>query len=120
MARHYCSDCAIDLKNAAGGEGKIVIFSGKDANWPQKYDWGIGVSPEQFRVPTAQGPVNFSYHSVYTDGKYFFDPLLSSNPIPQSEYKFMLNAANPNGTTWRIYEPNVLNPNIPQLQKGGY
>lgn len=42
------------MSNAAGGEGKVVIFSDANARWPAKYDWGMGGS---VRVPSAQGPL---------------------------------------------------------------
>ncbi|MTW14567.1 hypothetical protein GM658_28530 [Pseudoduganella eburnea] len=116
-AKHYCTDCAFNLRNAAGGQGKVVIFSDAATQWPAKYDWGMGGG---VRVPSAQGPVDFAYHSVYTDGRYFYDPLLSNTPIPQAKYIDMLKSLNPNGTSWRIYEPDTPNPAVPQLQKGGF
>jgi filamentous hemagglutinin len=114
----YCTDYALNIRSAAGGEGKVVIFSGKDARWTNNYDWGMGSG--DFRVTTSQGIEEFSYHSVYTDGRYIFDPFVSEKPIPQSNYVNMLKEANPNGVSWRIYEPETLNPDLPQLRRGGY
>jgi hypothetical protein len=116
-ATHYCTDCALNLSRAAGGEGKVVVFSDANAQWPEKYNWGMGGN---VRVPSAQGPLDFAYHSVYTDGRYFYDPLLSKTPIPQAQYLDMLKSLNPNGISWRTYNPNVQNPAVPTLQKRGF
>ncbi len=114
----YCTGCAIELRNAAGGEGKIVIFSGKGALWPDKYEWTMG--SDNFKIPASQAGEEFAYHSVYTDGKYIYDPFVSSNPIPQSDYLKMLNESNPGGFSWRIYDPEISDYSIPDLKKGGF
>jgi filamentous hemagglutinin len=118
MSTHYCTDCALGLQQAANGEGNVVIFSGKNASWPEQYDWGMGSS--NFKVPTMDGSADFAYHSVYTDGRYFYDPLLSAEPIPQSQFLGSLKNLNPDGISWRTYVPEVPNFNAPQLKKGGF
>jgi hypothetical protein len=117
VATHYCTDCALRLSNVANGEGEVVIFSGIDARWPATYDWGMG---NGVRVPSSQGPLDFAYHAVYTDGRYFFDPLLSETPISQRQYINMLRSINSNEISWRTYSPGVPNPAVPQLQKRGF
>ncbi|MBU2712860.1 hypothetical protein [Zooshikella harenae] len=61
-------------------------------------------------VPLRHGQIeNFAHHSVYTDGRYIFDPFVSADPIPQSQYLKMLNEANPDGVSWRISSPEIPN-----------
>ncbi|WP_426336032.1 hemagglutinin repeat-containing protein [Pseudoduganella sp. R-31] len=114
---YYCTDCALELSKAARGEGKLVVFSGRDAKWPKEYDWQMG---NGINVPGANGTLNFSYHTVYTDGRYFYDPLLSNSPVPQAEYLQMLKSLNEKGVSWRTYHPDLENPKVPQLQKKGF
>ncbi|MCG8519638.1 MAG: DUF6531 domain-containing protein [Pseudomonadales bacterium] len=102
----WCTECAANLFSSAGGEGKIVIFSGKTENWPASYNWGI--SPSDVNVSLRDGQVdNYAHHSVYTDGRYIFDPFVSADPVPKSQYLKMLDTVNPNGVSWRISRPEL-------------
>jgi hypothetical protein len=110
----YCTDLALSLKAAAGGEGKVVVFSGSDARWPTQYRENI---IGELNVQGTLGRSEFAYHSAYTDGKYFFDPFVSSKPLPQGAYLEALKSANPNGISWRIYDIRKFGP--PGLIKDG-
>jgi hypothetical protein len=102
----WCTECAVNLYRSSNGEGKIVVFSGRADNWPADYDWGL--SPSDLNVPLRDGQtVNFAHHSVYTDGRYIYDPFVSKEPIPQSDYLKILNNANPEGVSWRVSNPDV-------------
>jgi YD repeat-containing protein len=119
---YYCTEEAFNIRNAAGNQGKVVIFSHKDALWKDKYD--IGMLSENIHIPTTGGNEPFTYHSVYTDGKFIYDPLVGSQPIPQSQYISMLRELNPNGISWRIYNNKSLNMqvqgNAPELLRRGF
>jgi len=105
--------------DASGGEGKIVVFRPSDATWSNTYnDVMMG---DEMVVGTPQGQEFFTYHSVYTDGRYFFDPFVSPSPIAQSDYLNMLNEWNPSGVSWRIYTPAPnIGPSVIHLNKGGF
>ncbi|MBH0085957.1 hypothetical protein I6E84_06965 [Psychrobacter sp. SCQQ22] len=61
----------------------------------------------------------FTYHSVYTDDKYIYDPFVSDQLIEESDYINILNKQNPDDILWRI-KGNTDNPDIPELKKGGF
>lgn len=39
------------------------------------------------------------YHQVYTDGKYVYDPRLSTRPIPKGDWEQHMRNINPTGVT---------------------
>lgn len=118
--KYYCTDCALHMKAAAGGKGTVVIFSSVDSYWPRnkEYTWAMGGS--NFMAPIKGGVEQFAYHSVYLDGNFFYDPLLSRSPIPKKEYVNMIREINPEGFTWRLYNPHEPNRVIPPLRKGKF
>ncbi len=40
-----------------------------------------------------------AYHQVYTDGRYVYDPRLSSQPIPKGDWEQHIKGMNPDGVT---------------------
>jgi filamentous hemagglutinin len=38
---------------------------------------------------------DFTYHQVYTDGQYVYDPRLTSEPIPKGDWEIMMRSLNP-------------------------
>lgn len=39
--------------------------------------------------------VAYRYHDVYTDGRYVYDPGMSSNPIPYGDFERAIRLSNP-------------------------
>ena len=68
-----CSEIAEELFAAAGREGAIVRIEARSG------EYGSTIN-----VPEAGGSntVQYTYHEVYMDGKYAYDPRLSPDPIP--------------------------------------
>ncbi len=64
--------------------------------------------------------VVYSYHSVYTDGKAFYDPFVSNKPVPQKDYIQMLKESNKNGVEWRVYEEGAAAQGKTELKKGNF
>jgi RHS repeat-associated protein len=112
----YCTDYAEKLRDASGGSGKIVVFASKGAQWGKRYDFA-GPGGKGLKVKTGNGTDVYSHHSVYTDGKYFYDPFVSNKPIPQSDYLKALKGSNSGGVSWRLHDPTSAGSN---LKKGGY
>jgi filamentous hemagglutinin len=79
-----CSEIAIKLFDAAEGKGKIIevrpVQSGKLTLF------------ENGKIEADQ-----IYHQVYTDGRYVYDPRLSSNPIPKGDWEQHIKGMNPEG-----------------------
>ena len=81
-----CSDIASKLFDASGGKGAIIEVRPVKAGDLNVYENGIK-EPGQF------------YHQVYTDGRYVYDPRLSSNPIPKGDWEQHIKNINPNGVS---------------------
>ncbi|BAU84493.1 RHS/YD repeat-containing protein [Streptomyces laurentii] len=49
------------------------------------------------KIPEAMGSREefYRYHDVYTDGRYVYDPAMSSNPIPYGDYERAIRLLNP-------------------------
>ncbi|MGW8761930.1 putative T7SS-secreted protein [Streptomyces sp. NPDC055815] len=78
-----CSEIAERVLEGSSGNGKIINFTlrgGDDINIPE--DMGSDVS-------------GYRYHDVYTDGKYVYDPAMSSDPIPYGDYERAIRLNNP-------------------------
>ncbi|MEV5573914.1 polymorphic toxin-type HINT domain-containing protein [Spirillospora sp. NPDC052269] len=82
-----CSDIALNLRDAAGGTGKIVSFVGNGGNLRVAEDGGRSV-------------VDYTFHHVYTDGRYAYDPRLSQTPVPWGDYMRTMRGLNPGGIRW--------------------
>ncbi|WP_238346716.1 filamentous hemagglutinin N-terminal domain-containing protein [Pseudomonas viciae] len=81
-----CSEIAIKLFEAAGGRGRIIEVRPSQAGNLNLYENG------------AQESGQF-YHQVYTDGRYVYDPRLSSNPVPKGDWEKHIKGMNPDGIT---------------------
>jgi hypothetical protein len=116
----YCTSYAEDLMAASGGEGKIVVLSSRNMKWRETYHSSMGGNGA-LDLPTIAGKERFSYHSVYTDGRFMFDPFVSELPLPQAQYLRMLSQENSAGISWRIYTPTpTVDPTKVNLNKGGF
>ncbi|MDA1477496.1 T7SS effector LXG polymorphic toxin [Bacillus changyiensis] len=81
-----CSEIADDLFEAADGNGKLFEIK------PKK---GILHVEEYGKLQ------KFEYHTVYSDGKYIYDPRFSESPILEGDYFDLIKSKNPNGITIR-------------------
>ncbi|MFI5981245.1 putative T7SS-secreted protein [Streptomyces sp. NPDC051555] len=76
-----CSDISKYIFDRAGGEGKIIHY----------------ITPSgTIRTPEAGGNTiaTWDFHEVYTDGRYIYDPTMSSNPIPSGDYERAMRSEN--------------------------
>lgn len=85
-SRTDCSDIASKLFDASGGKGKVIEVRPSKAGDLNVYENGVK-EPGQF------------YHQVYTDGRYVYDPRLSSNPIPKGDWEQHIKNINPDGVS---------------------
>jgi len=81
-----CSEIASKLLSAAAGKGKVIEVRPKQPGNLTLFENG------------AKEPGQF-YHQVYTDGRYVYDPRLSSNPIPKGDWEQHIKGMNPEGVT---------------------
>lgn len=79
-----CSDIAGYLYRAAGGQGQVIEVTPTKPNSLNEYENG-SLEPGQ------------SYHQVYTDGQYVYDPRVSSTPIPKGDWLQSITNTNPGG-----------------------
>jgi len=70
-----CSKIARDLKEAAGGQGEIL-----EVRSTEKYG-----SINVFENGKMAGDMD--YHQVYSDGKYVYEPRISSQAIPKGDWE---------------------------------
>ncbi|KEO79784.1 hypothetical protein MKN04_12090 [Paenibacillus polymyxa] len=76
-----CSEIADDLVQAAGGKGEVLTIRSSE-----KFG--------QIEVTEYGSKVDFDYHTVYSDGKYIYDPRYSEVPIPKDAYLEKLKQSN--------------------------
>lgn len=81
-----CSDIAPKLLDAAGGQGKIIEVRPIISGSLNVYENG-------------RTEADMTFHQVYTDGKYVYDPRLSLNPIPKGDWEKHMKSINPDGIT---------------------
>jgi hypothetical protein len=79
-----CSDIAPQLQRAAGGGGQILEVRPSARNNLNVYENG-SVAPGQ------------SFHQVYKDGRYVYDPRVSLTPIPKGDWMQHIKNINPDG-----------------------
>ncbi len=79
-----CSEIAPQLLQAAGGKGQILEIRPSTPGNLNVFENG--------RMESGQ-----SYHQVYTDGRYVYDPRLSSQPIPKGDWEQHIRNINPGG-----------------------
>jgi hypothetical protein len=92
-----CADIAEDLLKAANGQGKIIRITAKEGA-PHTLIGDVAAAP--VRVSEGGQIKDFAYHEVYTDGKYVFDPRMSSQPIPLGDWYTSINKLNPTGVKY--------------------
>ncbi|MEO2256100.1 WXG100 family type VII secretion target [Paenibacillus amylolyticus] len=67
-----CSEIAEDLAIAAKGKGQIITLKSSDMG--------------TFEVGQYETKQDFFYHTVYSDGKYVYDPRYSDEPVLKDSY----------------------------------
>jgi hypothetical protein len=80
-----CSKIAEKLLKTANGQGKILEIRPAQQGQLKVYEG----SNKNLEI--------YSYHQVYTDGKYVYDPRLSSSPIPKGDWEQHIKGINPDG-----------------------
>ena len=89
-----CSEIAEELQAATGGQGRILEVA--------------PAAGRTLRVPEfGKIESDFVYHQVYTDGRYVFDPRLTTTPVPKGDWKSMMKGLNPG---MRFVKPNSTFP----------
>lgn len=81
-----CSDIAGYLYNASGGKGQVIKVTPNTPNSLNVYENG--------NLESGQ-----SYHQVFTDGRYVYDPRVSSTPIPKGDWLQLITNTNPGGVS---------------------
>ena len=79
-----CSDIAGYLYNASGGKGQVIEVKPNTPNQLNVFENGT--------LEAGQ-----SYHQVYTDGRYVYDPRVSSTPISKGDWLQSITNTNPGG-----------------------
>ncbi|MGV9674841.1 hypothetical protein ACWDSJ_06150 [Nocardia sp. NPDC003482] len=77
-----CSEIAEDLEEAADGEGEIIRVDPPDGK-------------PSLSVREQEHSTEYMYHEVYTDGNYVYDPRLSPQPVPKTEWERQMLGDNP-------------------------
>lgn len=78
----YCDDTAEALLAEAGGVGRVLTVSPGTVG-------GVVRTPELGRIEA------WAYHKVYSDGRYVYDPLLSTDAVPLGDWRKLMRALNP-------------------------
>ncbi len=68
-----CSEIADDLAQAAGGKGEIFTIKSR-------------TELKDIQVKEYGEMKSYVYHTVYSDGKYIYDPRLTNDPVPIKKY----------------------------------
>ncbi|MFC4499892.1 MULTISPECIES: putative T7SS-secreted protein [Streptomyces] len=78
-----CSEIAEYILRENGGQGKIINFTTRNSS--------------SINIPENSGSMvtEYRYHDVYTDGRYVYDPAMSSNPITYGDYERAIRLENP-------------------------
>lgn len=79
-----CSDIVPKLLAAAGGHGKIIEVRPLKAGNLNFYENGKVES-------------DMTFHQVYTDGKYVYDPRVSARPLTKGDWEKHIRSINPEG-----------------------
>ena len=80
-----CSDVAENLLRLANGKGKIIEVKPNKPGTLKLFEDAIETKPV------------FTYHQVYSDSKYVYDPRLSIKPVPKGDWEAMIKKLNPDG-----------------------
>lgn len=73
--KNDCSEIAEKLLDVANGKGRIIEVRPADR-------FGNISIFENGKVDP-----NMTYHQVYTDGRYVYDPRVSNHPIPKGDWE---------------------------------
>jgi filamentous hemagglutinin len=77
-----CSEIAEDILSGASSQGLVLRVEPSVGN-------------QLILLEEGELRREFFYHEVYTDGKYVFDPRLSSQPVLLEEWKILMEYLNP-------------------------
>ncbi|MEU2547047.1 putative T7SS-secreted protein [Streptomyces roseolus] len=78
-----CSEIAERVLEGSSGDGKIINLTTRGSS--------------VINIPEEMGSkvTEYRYHDVYTDGRYVYDPAMSSDPIPYGDYERAIRLLNP-------------------------
>ncbi len=85
-----CSEIAEKMLRTAGDEGRVIRFE----------PGGGKYTTMQLLEEGGARTENYYYHEVYTDGRYVYDPFVSSSPVPKGDYYRMIESLNPDLKWW--------------------
>ncbi len=105
-----CSEIAEKFYNAQSS-GAIIYYADISFDWPDKVSsFDIGKIFKSIYIPENRNKSiiaeSYSYHAVFTDGRYVFDPALSDEPVVKSDYVKILKKLNPSGISFRYCQGN--------------
>ena len=94
-----CSEIAEKLFQNSQ-QGAIIYYADITFNWPDRLS---AFSPEklsqEINIPEKTSDTiivsNYCYHAVFSDGRYIYDPALSSEAIVKSDYTKLMKSLNP-------------------------
>lgn len=85
-----CSEIARDLYRASGDtSGRIIDVTPNQRGQLTLFEGNQRTRPE------------YTYHQVYSDGRYVYDPRANPEPIPIGDWTRMIERINPDGVTIR-------------------
>ncbi|WP_420706606.1 DUF6531 domain-containing protein [Streptomyces sp. NRRL F-5727] len=78
-----CSEIAERILEGSSGDGKIINLTTRGS--------------DVINIPEEMGSkvTEYRYHDIYTDGRYVYDPAMSSDPIPYGDYERAIRLLNP-------------------------
>lgn len=108
----YCDEIAEGILEKCNDRGAIIFFADFDAKWPSKKDGktrdfinAVQFFQEITTLERSNGKYiktyEYKYHAVFSDGAYYYDPVLHNDPISKSDYLRMMKAINPKGISTR-------------------
>ena len=79
--------------------GAIVYFAHKETTWPST---AAQLNPSSFsstilvpeQIKDQNKNIEYAYHAAYTDGRYIYDPRMSSRATPRTDYTRFIKALN--------------------------
>ncbi len=93
-----CSEIAYKIYSKVL-RGAILYYAELFFTWPKSANnFDLGKFQKQINIPeTRDGKiysVPYSYHAVYSDGRYVYDPVVSTEAIVKSDYIKLLKGLN--------------------------
>lgn len=100
-----CSEIAEKLY-ARASNGTIVYYAEPDFKWPDREScFNPATILDKIKIPEKEGnkiiTAHYCYHAIFSDGRYIYDPVLSSDAIVKSEYSKLIKSLNPKGLSSR-------------------